>query len=108
MSNTPKRFDPPEVVTRVVTGHTESPSGLALHPWCPTCSAPECHPTEPGRVLIREYKVDTSSHCLVCASASGEGGYDENLVWRGPLTLAQHREGWFDDDGAGAAVALFI
>ena len=49
---------------------------------CPRCDASEMHPTEKV-LLIRAYKIDTSSECLVCASAdeTSVGGYDKNLVW---------------------------
>jgi len=100
------RFDPKAAVARAVAGHTHALNGLSLTPWCPNCGAPECHPTADQRILIRGYKVDLWSHCLVCASAAGPGGYDETLTWRGPLTDAQGNVGWFDDGGAGAAAIV--
>lgn len=41
---------------------------------CPACGATEMHPTREDRVLIRGYKVDNYSQCLVCA-----GYYDKDL-----------------------------
>ena len=39
--------------------------------WCQKCNAPECHPTEPGKVIIRGLKVYDDqgawSQCLNCA-----------------------------------------
>jgi hypothetical protein len=67
-------------------------------PMCPDCGAPEDHPTDRNRVLVRGYKlVDADgrhwSQCLVCASAEGRGGYNEELEWTGPL--AGRELGWF-------------
>lgn len=40
---------------------------------CPKCGAHEMHP-DGGKLLIRAYKVDNYSQCLVCA-----GYYDKDL-----------------------------
>jgi hypothetical protein len=34
---------------------------------CPTCGATECHPKEAAKILIRGFKIDNLSQCLVCA-----------------------------------------
>lgn len=96
------RFDPREAVARAVGDRKRVASGifadLPLTPFCPNCGAPECHPTLESKVLVRGCKADNASHCLVCASAVGPGGYDENLVWLSPLTDSQRKAGWFDDE----------
>jgi hypothetical protein len=105
------RFDPKAAVTKAVAGRTHAPNGLSLTPWCPKCGAPECHPTNDGKILIRGYKVDNWSECLVCSSAvaTNGGGYDENLVWHDPRPEGGQMDyGWFDDNGAGAAVIIHI
>jgi hypothetical protein len=54
---------------------------------CPCCNNPEMHPSG-KQVLIRAYKVDNWSQCLVCS-----GYYDQNLV----ETKNGHNpeKGWF-------------
>ena len=100
----PMRFDPREAVERVLG----APSTDVFR--CPRCGAPEVNPLEENQVFIRAYKVDTQSECLVCASSAdlGGNGYDENLVWNGGTRPKPciPGYGWFDDDGAGAAVII--
>lgn len=56
---------------------------------CPLCGASECHPSEGGRVLIRGFKVDNLSQCMVCA-----GYYDpDTLVVR---SVRERPAGWED------------
>ena len=54
---------------------------------CPKCGALEMHP-DGDKVLIRGYKVDNWSQCLVCS-----GYYDADLN----VTAANHQpeKGWF-------------
>jgi hypothetical protein len=97
-----KRYDPAQAVREGI--------GLPVDGWCPTCGAPEVNPLLPGKVLIRGYKVTDQwdrwySHCLVCASAAGPGGYSADLLtWIGPLTDEQAAYGWFTDDPLPPAV----
>lgn len=95
------RFDPKLAVKKAVGDRKRVESGmfegLELSPFCPTCGAPECHPTLDNKILIRGYKVDDASQCLVCASAGGPGGYNENLEFVCPLTDEQRKLGWFTD-----------
>ncbi len=44
---------------------------------CPKCNSPESHPTK-DMLLVRGYKVDNWSECLVCG-----GWYDKDLNWLG-------------------------
>jgi len=105
-----KNFDPREAVRRAVEGYDKSPSGIPLTPWCPRCGAPECHPANPNAVLIRGYKVDDWSECLVCASAYAPNGqgYDENLAWQGGRPDAPAELCWFSDGGRAAAVTIYL
>lgn len=97
-----KRFEPAKVVKDVI--------GTSWAAWCPKCGAPEDHPNQPGKVLIRGYKMSDQwgrwfSQCLVCASTTGPGGYNDDLTaWLGPLTEEQAHQGWFTDDPLPAAV----
>lgn len=59
-------------------------------PWCPRCGAPEMHP-DGDKVLIRGYKVDHDSQCLVCS-----GYYDDDL--NVPDLHAKTSGGWFNDE----------
>jgi hypothetical protein len=56
-------------------------------PWCPACDAPESHP-DGDKILIRGYKVDNLSQCLVCS-----GYYDDDLNVIDPM--ARTKGGWF-------------
>jgi len=64
-------IDQSKVVTHVDVAYTEKRN---LEPWCPTCGASENHPYRTDRVLIRGFKVDDWSQCLVCS-----GYYDSDL-----------------------------
>jgi hypothetical protein len=103
------RFNAAAAVREAIGDRTHAPDrvrgeyrarGLPLDPFCPTCGAPECHPTQSG-VLVRGFKVNTGgdhwwSQCLVCASASAPGGgYDAKLNWTAPLSEKQREGGWF-------------
>lgn len=55
---------------------------------CPTCRAPEQHPRHKGKVLIRAYKVEDRSQCLVCA------GYYDREYNETPSNYDQGK-GWF-------------
>jgi len=104
------RFDPTTAVRAAIGARTHAPNGLRLDPWCPRCGAPECHPTQ-DQVLIRGYKVDTWSECLVCSSAVATNGqgYDEHLVWHGARPEGGPPDyGWFDDQGRGAAAIVRV
>lgn len=56
-------------------------------PFCPTCGSPELHPNN-QMVLIRAFKVDNKSQCLVCA-----GYYDDNLRYN--QNSGTQQKGWF-------------
>jgi hypothetical protein len=103
------RFDPAEAVRKAVGDRKNAKNGLPLDPWCPKCGAPECHPTQDHAVLIRGFKVDNWSECLVCSSAVATNGqgYDENLVWHGARPEGGPKDhGWFFSDDSGAMVAV--
>ncbi len=55
---------------------------------CPKCGNPEVHPTMKDACLIRAYKVDNYSQCLVCS-----GYYTKDLE----LSPENHdkSKGWF-------------
>jgi hypothetical protein len=75
-------------MARVVITHQTITIPRSLEPWCPTCGASEDHPHRTDRVLIRGFKVDEWSQCLVCS-----GYYDSDL------NEQQHKhdpdKGWF-------------
>lgn len=79
------RIDPSRVVQTTTTTITRR---RELEPWCPKCGASEEHPYETDKILIRAYKVDDWSQCLVCS-----GHYNENLE----CTPQNHddKKGWF-------------
>jgi len=101
-----RKFDPKEVVVRVVGDnirlpciHGGGPCGCGFN--CPKCNAPEMHPHK-NALLIRAFKVFAGgawrSECLVCASADGaaKGGYDENLEWNYDLQFERgENSAWF-------------
>jgi hypothetical protein len=76
--------------TIVVRNREWTPRDRYDVPWCPRCGAPEMHPDR-DVVLIRGYKVDNDSQCLVCA-----GYYDDEL--NVPDQTAKPSGGWFNDE----------
>ena len=95
------KFNPEEaVVNRKILADIENNrSKASLRPsiQCPRCGAEEMHPVD-HTLLIRAYKVDDWSECLVCASADvgAKGGYDKDLVWTGPFERGNQNEmAWF-------------
>jgi hypothetical protein len=61
------------------------------HLTCPKCGAPESNPVDNGAtILIRGYKVDDWSQCLVCAgyyNPADLSDYDD--------TRGDGKKGWF-------------
>ena len=58
-------------------------------PWCPKCGASEEHPEDDDKVLIRGYKVDNYSQCLVCS-----GYYNSETLQPAPEKHDPNK-GWF-------------
>lgn len=60
---------------------------LEQEPFCPHCHAPEMHP-DGDKVLVRAFKVDDWSQCLVCS-----GHYDAD--WNRTPENHDPEKGWF-------------
>ncbi len=95
------KFNPEEavVIRRILADIENNRSAASLRPSirCPRCGADEMRPVD-DTLLIRAYKVDDWSECLVCASADvgAKGGYDKWLVWTGPFERGSQNEmAWF-------------